>query len=178
MQELDCEESWTPENWSFWSVVLEKTLESPLHIHHQLPEFTQTQVHRVSDAIQPSHPLSSPSPPAPNPSQHQSLFQWVNSSHALLPGSGACSISTEMWNHYTERKHKDRIMQYSPLHHNMPQLEMLIFKKKMINAGVYFLYLAECLLSWRGNWRCLPKRSSHASKKYIMWPPQPLPFVL
>ena len=50
-----------------------------LPIHHHLPEFTQTHVHRVSDAIQPSHPLSSPSPPAPNPSQHQSLFQWVNS---------------------------------------------------------------------------------------------------
>ena len=46
-----------------------------LPIHHQLLEFTQTHVHRVSDAIQPSHPLSSPSPPAPNPSQHQSLFQ-------------------------------------------------------------------------------------------------------
>ena len=46
-----------------------------LPVHHQLPEFTQTYVHRVSDAIQPSHPLSSPSPPAPNPSQHQSLFQ-------------------------------------------------------------------------------------------------------
>ena len=44
-----------------------------LPVHHQLPEFTQTHVHRVSDAIQPSHPLSSPSPPAPNPSQHQSL---------------------------------------------------------------------------------------------------------
>ena len=50
-----------------------------LPVHHQLLEFTQTHVHRVSDAIQPSHPLSSPSPPAPNPSQHQSLFQWVNS---------------------------------------------------------------------------------------------------
>ena len=46
-----------------------------LPVHRQLPEFTQTHVHRVSDAIQPSHPLSSPSPPAPNPSQHQSLFQ-------------------------------------------------------------------------------------------------------
>ena len=46
-----------------------------LPVHHQLPEFTQTHAHRVSDAIQPSHPLSSPSPPAPNPSQHQSLFQ-------------------------------------------------------------------------------------------------------
>ena len=52
-------------------------------VHHQLLESTQTHVHRVSDAIQPSHPLSSPSPPAPNPSQHQSLFQWVNSSHEV-----------------------------------------------------------------------------------------------
>ena len=50
-----------------------------LPVHHQLPEFTQTHVHWVSDAIQPSHPLSSPFPPAPNPSQHQSLFQWINS---------------------------------------------------------------------------------------------------
>ena len=54
-----------------------------LPVHHQLPEFTQTHVHRVSDGIQPSHPLSSPSPPAPNPSQHQSLFQRVNSSHEV-----------------------------------------------------------------------------------------------
>ena len=46
-----------------------------LPVHHQLPELTQTHVHRVSDAIQPSHPLLSPSPPAPSPSQHQSLFQ-------------------------------------------------------------------------------------------------------
>ena len=54
-----------------------------LPVHHQLPEFTQTHVHWVGDAIQPFHPLSSPSPPAPNPSQHQSLFQWVNSSHEV-----------------------------------------------------------------------------------------------
>ena len=54
-----------------------------LPVHHQLPEFTQTHVHPVSDAIQPSHPLLSPSPPDPNPSQHQSLFQWVNSSHEV-----------------------------------------------------------------------------------------------
>ena len=54
-----------------------------LPVHHQLAEFTQTHVHQVDDAIQPSHPLSSPSPPAPNPSQHQSLFQWVNSSHEV-----------------------------------------------------------------------------------------------
>ena len=54
-----------------------------LPVHHQLPEFIQTHVHRVSDAIQPSHPLSSPSPPAPNPSQHHSLFQRVNSLHEV-----------------------------------------------------------------------------------------------
>ena len=54
-----------------------------LPVHHQLPEFAQTHVHWVSDAIQPSHPLSSPSPPASHPSQHQSLFQWVNSLHEV-----------------------------------------------------------------------------------------------
>ena len=54
-----------------------------LPVHHQLLEFTQTHIHQVGDAIQPSHPLSSPFPPAPNPSQHQSLFQWVNSSHEV-----------------------------------------------------------------------------------------------
>ena len=52
-----------------------------LPVHHQLPESTQTQVHWVGDAIQPSHPLSSPSPPALNLSQHQGLFKWVNSSN-------------------------------------------------------------------------------------------------
>ena len=50
-----------------------------LPVHHQLPEFTQTHVYQVGDAIQPSHPLSSPSPLVPNPSQHQGLFQWINS---------------------------------------------------------------------------------------------------
>ena len=66
------------------------TLCDPMHcsmpglpVHHQLPEFTQTHVHQVGDAIQPSHPLSSPSPPAPNPSQHQNLFQWVKSLHQV-----------------------------------------------------------------------------------------------
>ena len=54
-----------------------------LPVHHQLPEFTQTHVHRVDDAIRSSHPLPSPSPPAPNPSQHQGLFQWVNSLHQV-----------------------------------------------------------------------------------------------
>ena len=52
-----------------------------LPVHHQLPESTQTHVHQVGDAIQPSHSLSSPSPPALNLSQHQAVFQWVSSSH-------------------------------------------------------------------------------------------------
>ena len=60
------------------------TLSMPgLSVHHQLLEFTQTHVHQVGDAIQPSHPLLSPSPPALNLSQHQDLFQWVSSSHQV-----------------------------------------------------------------------------------------------
>ena len=55
-----------------------------LLVHPQLPELTQTHVHWVSDAIQPSHPLSSPSPPDFNLSQHQCLFQWVSSSHQVV----------------------------------------------------------------------------------------------
>ena len=54
-----------------------------LTVHHQLPEFTQTHVHRVGDAIQPSHPLSSLSPPSFNLSQHQGLFKWVSSSRQV-----------------------------------------------------------------------------------------------
>ena len=54
-----------------------------LPVHHQLPESTQIHVHWVTDAIQPSHPLSSPYPPAPNPSQHQGLFKWVSSLHQV-----------------------------------------------------------------------------------------------
>ena len=66
-----------------------------LPVHHQLPEFTQTYVHWVGDAIQPSHPPSSPSPPALNPSQHQGLFKWVSSSHQVAKILGA-SASTSV----------------------------------------------------------------------------------
>ena len=148
MWELYCEESWTPKNWCFWSVVLEKTLEGPLNCkeiqpvhskrksvpnihwkdwcwswnsntlatwckklsylkrsdagkdwkqekrttedemvgwHHWLNghELTQTHVYWVSDTIQPSHPLLSPSPPALNLSQHQCFFKWISSSHQM-----------------------------------------------------------------------------------------------
>ena len=69
-----------------------------LPVHHQLPEFTQTHIHRVSDAIQPSHPLSSPSPPAPSPSQHLSLFQWVNSLHEV-----AKVLEFQLQHHFLQR---------------------------------------------------------------------------
>ena len=64
-----------------------------LPVHHQLLEFTQTHVHRVGDAIQISHPLSFPSPPAPNPSQHQGLFEWINSLHEAKDWSFSFIIS-------------------------------------------------------------------------------------
>ena len=71
-----------------------------LPVHHQLLEFTQTHVHWVSDAIQLSHPLSSPFPPAPNPSQHQGLFQWVNSSHEVAKVLEYISIISNFLFHY------------------------------------------------------------------------------
>ena len=83
---------WTELNWRGISSVTQscQTLWDPMNhstqglpVHHQLPESTQTHVNRVGDAIQPSHPLSSPSPPALNLSQDQSLFQRVNSLHQV-----------------------------------------------------------------------------------------------
>ena len=63
-------------------------------VHHQLPESTQTHVHWVDDAIQPPHPLSPSSPLALNLSQHQGLFQWVNSLHQLAKSTGASASAT------------------------------------------------------------------------------------
>ena len=77
-----------------------------LPVHHHLPEFTQTHVHQVRDAIQPSHPLSSPSPPAPNPSQHHSLFQWVNSSHEV-----AKVLEFQLYHHSFQRTPRADLLQ-------------------------------------------------------------------
>jgi len=68
-------------------------------VHHQLPELTQTHVHQVSDAIQPSHPLSCSSPPAFNLSQHQGLFQWVSSSHQVV---NVLELQHQSFNEYSE----------------------------------------------------------------------------
>ena len=67
-----------------------------LPVHHQLLELTQTHIYRVGDAIQPSHPLSSPSPPAFNLSQHQGLFQRVSSSHHVGQSIGASAAFLPM----------------------------------------------------------------------------------
>ena len=77
-----------------------------LPVHNQLPQFTQTPVHRVSDATQPSHPPSSPSPPAPNPSQYQSLFQWVNSSHEV-----AKVLEFLLYHHSFQRNRRAHLLQ-------------------------------------------------------------------
>ena len=73
-----------------------------LPVHHQLLEFTQTSIHRVSDAIQPSHPLSSPSPPVPNPSQHQSfpmsqLFTWGGQSTGASALASSLPKKSQSW---------------------------------------------------------------------------------
>ena len=99
---------WQPSSVQFSSVAqLCPTFCNPMNrstpglpVHHQLPEFTQTHVHQVSDAIQPSHPLSSPFSPAPNPSQHQSLFQWVNSLHEVA----------KVWGFWQPKTHKTQTL--------------------------------------------------------------------
>ena len=76
-----------------------------LPVHHQLPEFTQTHVHRVGDAIQPSHPLSSLFPPAPSPSQHQSLFQWVSSSREVAIRPSNPTAGHTHWGNQNWKRH-------------------------------------------------------------------------
>ena len=77
-----------------------------LPVHHQLPEFIQTHINWVGDAIQPSNPLSSPSPPAPNPSQHQGLFQWVTSSHEV-----AKVLELQLQHHSFQRNPRTDLLQ-------------------------------------------------------------------
>ena len=77
-----------------------------LPVHHQLPEVTQTHVHRVSDAIQPSLPLSSPYPPDPNASQHQNLFYWVNCSHEV-----AKVVEFQLQHHSLQRNPRAGLLQ-------------------------------------------------------------------
>ena len=106
-----------------------------LPVHHHLLEFTQTHVHWVGDAIQPSHPLSSPSPPAPNPSQHQGLLQWVNSSHFLY----CLAILNVIWTPHifntkkvnaTHNRKKEKYLNWKKL---LPSLNIIHYSNKKAN---------------------------------------------
>ena len=109
-----------------------------LPVHHQLPEFTQNHVHRVSDAIQPSHPLSSPSPPAPNPSQHRSLFQSVNSLHEV-----AKILEFQLQHHSLQRNPRADLLQSgligSPCSPRVSQESSPTPQFKSINSSVLSL---------------------------------------
>ena len=137
-------------------------------VHHQLPEFTQTHVHRVSDAIQPSHPLSSPSPPAPNPSQQQSLFQWVNSSH---------EVEFQLQHHSFQRNPRADLLQNglvgSPCSPRDSQESSPTPQFKSINSSVLSLLIKGNVLwgivsydygGWEVPWSTVCKLDTHGSQ--------------
>ena len=123
-----------------------------LPVHHQRPEFTQIHVHRVSDAIQPSHPLSSPSPPAPNPSQHQSLFQWVNSSHEV-----AKVLELQLQHHSLQRNPRANLLQNglvgSPCSPRDSQESSPKPQFKSINSSVLSFLHSPTLTSIHEHWK-------------------------
>ena len=135
------------------------TLRDPMNRHmpglpvrHQLPEFTETHVHRGSDAIQPSHPLSSPSPLAPNPSQHQSLFQWVNSSHEV-----AKVLELQLQHHSFQRNPRADLLQNglagSPCSPRDSQESSPTPQCKSINSSALSLLHSPTLTSVHDHWK-------------------------
>ena len=123
-----------------------------LPVPHQLPEFTQTHIHRVSNAIQPSHPLSSPSPPAPYPSQHQSLFQWVNSLHEV-----AKVLEFHLQHHWFQRNPRADLLQNglvgSPCSPRDSQESSPTPQFKSINSSVFSLLHSPTLTSIHDHWK-------------------------
>ena len=123
-----------------------------LLVHHHCLEFTQTHVHQVSDAIQPSHPLSSPFPPAPNPSQHQSLFQWVNSSHEV-----AKVLEFQLQYHSLQRNPRADLLQNglvgSPCSPRGSQESSLTPQFKTINSLVLSFLYGPTLTSVHDYWK-------------------------
>ena len=136
-----------------------------LSVHHQLPEFTQTHVHRVRDAIQPSHPRSSPSPPAPNPSQHQSLFQWVNSLHEV-----AKVLELQLQHHSFQRNPSVDLLQNglvgSPCSPRDPQESSPTPQFKSINSSALSLLHSPTLTSTHDHRK---NHSLRISKLKIKW---------
>ena len=123
-----------------------------LPVHHQLPDFTQTHVHRVSDAIQPSHPLLSPFPPAPDPSQHQSLFQGVNSSHEV-----AKVLEFQLWHHSLQRTPRADLLQNglvgSPCSPRDSQESSATPQFKSINSSSLSFLHSSTLTSIHDHWK-------------------------
>ena len=123
-----------------------------LPVHHQLLEFTQTHIHRVSHAIQPSHPLLSPSPPPPNPSQHQSLFQWVNSSHEV-----AKVLEFQLQHHSLQRNPRVDLLQNglvgSPCSPRDSQESSPTLQFKSINSSALSLLHSPTLTSVHDHWK-------------------------
>ena len=121
-------------------------------VQHQLPEFTQTHIHRVSDAIQPSHPLPSPSPLSPNPSQHQGLFQWVNSSHEV-----AKVLEFQLQYHSFQRNPRSDLLQNglvgSPCSPRDSQESSPKPQFKSINSLVLSLLHSPTLTSTHDHWK-------------------------
>ena len=143
-----------------------------LPVHHQLPEFAQTHVHRVSDAIQPSHPLSSPSPLAPNPSQHQSLFQWVNSSHEV-----AKVLEFQLQHHSFQRNPRADLFQNglvgSPCSASNSQQSSPTPQFKSINSSALSLLHSPTLtsiLEWSSGFPYfLQFQSEFGNKEFMIW---------
>ena len=125
---------------------------SGLPVHHQPLEFTQTHVHPVIDAIQPSHPLSSSSPPAPNPSQHQSLFQWVNSSHEV-----AKVLEFQLQHHSFKSNLRTYLLQNeligSSCHPRDSQVSSPTSQFKSINSSAFSFLHSPTLTSIHDHWK-------------------------
>ena len=123
-----------------------------LPVHYQLPEFTQTHVHWVCDAIQPSHTLSSPSPPAPNPYQHQSLFQWVSSLHEV-----AKVLEFQPQHQSFQRNPRADLLQNgligSPCSPRDPQKSSTTPQFKSINSSVLSFLHGPTLTSIHDHWK-------------------------
>ena len=123
-----------------------------LPVHHHLPEFTQTHVHWVRDAIQPSHPRLSPSPPAPNPSQHQSLFQWVNSSHEVSK-----VLEFQLYHHFFQKNPRADLLQNglvgSPCSPRDSQESSPTSHFKSINSSALSLLHSPTLTSIHDRWK-------------------------
>ena len=123
-----------------------------LPVHHQLPELTQTHVHWVGDAIQPSHPPSSPYPPAFNLSQHQGLFQWVSSSHQV-----AKVLEFQLQNQSSQRIFRTDLLQNrlagSPCSPRDSQESSPKPQFKSINSSVLSVLYSSTLTSIHDHWK-------------------------